>query len=326
MSNCEKIYHSIAINNEIEIDCFQNLLLSYLEYYGMNADELKFVWPYAFVKKEADENKWRIEHDDAISIERIRKYYNAKCEMKYFDNNERKIDIIRELLKKDQAVFVCIDEYYVPYHYNYIYLNQHGVHTVLVTKIDEENNLVQLVSSIPYFKGEITLDCFLNALESMQVNQWYCVLDENSFINPEKYVLDVYKREIVMSTEKVDKIILTEDILLYILDLKEENRAKNISELCKGTWGWKITKKGELLIEYIKNNYSRSPQLKEIVELIERLNSEWTRAYKLMYKSIISKKDEDLNKAINYLREECENEKILREKLLILIGEEKVYE
>ena len=54
MSNCEKIYHSIAINNEIEIDCFQNLLLSYLEYYGMNADELKFVWPYAFVKKEAD--------------------------------------------------------------------------------------------------------------------------------------------------------------------------------------------------------------------------------------------------------------------------------
>ena len=34
----------------------------------------------------------------------------------------------------------------------------------------------------------------------------------------------------------------------------------------------------------------------------------------------------DLNKAINYLREECENEKILREKLLILIGEEKVYE
>lgn len=319
MNNCDKVFDEIIINNEIEVDCFQNLLLDYLRCFNVRTDELKFIWPFRFVKKYNPQNKnWKIENEDAISLDRIRDMYNIQYKKEYFVREGNRLEVVRKYVDVGHPVFVCVDEYYIPYHYEHIFSKQHGVHTLLVTGIDLQNNIARVVSAIPYFKGNIPLKNLYNSLESKEVKQWFCILDMRYYANPDDIAI---KKNHDAFFEKANntEIIYSKNIAEYLLTTNDNEIFKRIEELCIGNWGWKITKKGELLIDYLKKVSNGCKECIDVADLIGEMNREWTIAFRLLFKSIYSKNINDINKAIDYLKNESQKEEVLRKKISKII-------
>lgn len=306
------IFENISIYNEVEVDCFQNLLISYLELYNADTNFLKICWPWKFESSFIEKNNkyyMTLNQYESISLKRISDIYHNEGIQVYF-NNENRILALIEHIKRYQAVFVCVDEYYIPYHYNHIFEKQHGLHTLLVTNIDLQKKIVQCVSSIPFFRGSVPLDLFEKAIYSPEIKEWFVYFKSHKFAN---HLNSTYKEIIQKEFALVklsDKIIYTKDFLNYLRGIDFNDC--DIDFLCKGTWGWKITAKGNLMIDVIKEIRPFNKNHFEIIDSIEQINLNWSKGYKLLFKTACSMNKKNLYRAIKYIESAYKMESALR--------------
>lgn len=305
------LFENINIFDVVEIDCFQNLLFSYLDHFKADTQLMKINWPWKFKKRtnKAAPHLITWELCDAVNLTKINDFYGNQGELIYFSDNENRSEILNECLKKYGAVFVCVNEYYVPYHFKHIFEKQHGLHTLLVTDINMKNGTVECVSSIPKFKGNIPLDYFEKAVSSQNVKEWYAFFRSNIFKKGSNISYnDILRAELQFDVSSSD-IIYTSDVLNY---LKETNGdLESLEYMCQGTWGWKITAKGNLLIDFFKNVDMFGKESDYICECIEKINYSWNKGFKLLFKYLCSKQMTFFTRAIEYIEETCEKEKKL---------------
>ncbi len=319
------IFENINVYNEIEVDCFQNLLLSYLQLFHADTNYLKICWPWTFERHFVEKNAKRymiLNQHESISLQRISDIYHNKGRQVYFDENADRASVLEEYLKQYQAVFLCIDEYYIGYHYKHVFEKQHGLHTLLVTNIDMEQKVVQGISSIPVFKGNIPLDYFEKALYSPEIKEWFVYFESNKFeTNPISSYKESMKKEFALEKSS-DNIIYTKDIITHLKGIDFHD--SDIEYLCEGTWGWKITAKGEMLIDFIEKEKPFNQKQSEIIEDIKNINLNWSKGYKLLFKFSCSKHEIFFKRAIEYIERAYETECQLQNTIFESIdGEEK---
>ena len=173
----EKELNSVAF--ESKIDCLQNLLIMLCKQNHLNVEALYFLWPWEFLYKVSNDNKLSIDITDVIDSEKLYKYFHVDFKQSFFENPEELLKQVVILVKNGTPVIVSTDQFYIPYHYQHIFGFEHGLHSVLLYKINQ-NNTVSCVSSIPQFVGSIEYSKIKKAILSDSVKHWCATTSFNS--------------------------------------------------------------------------------------------------------------------------------------------------
>lgn len=170
-------------------DCFQNAYGSIVSYLGLNpdlilADYLSFAYePQSgiagrnYLHKESTSVEFS-EEELNISLEyvhypettnfskredkEIEKIQDDKIRIIWYIEDDQHIAYLRmkELIDSEMPVVVVVDMYYMNYHK--AYLKEHGLHAVIVTGYNEEENFVELFDKYRIsgsdFAGRISID------------------------------------------------------------------------------------------------------------------------------------------------------------------------
>ena len=230
---------------EIEIDCTQNLLASLLEYYGYNIFLCGARWPWEFEYKKNDKH-WKetvIKLTKNFSKKSLKEIYDINLIHNYFENSKDLLYELNRLIQNNKFVLVAVDQYYVPYHYNYIYKKKHGINTVLITGYDEKERTYVCTSAIPYYVGNIKAEVIKECIDNL-TTYWMAYLDkpENGDLDKEKYVNNLFLKN--MESLYTDFKNNNPSSFFYSKDLfnvlKNNTNEIMLKKLVEGDWCWKI--------------------------------------------------------------------------------------
>lgn len=312
---------------ETELDCFQNLQISVLQYFDLETKYLGALWPWEFKFKYKNEHFIEIENTDSIDNNKMKSVYNAKLITEDISVFKEKKHKITSYLNDNIPVFLGMDQFHVPYHLPTLYQKKHGLHTTLLTANNDINEF-QCISAIPLYKGSISL----GAIEHGSLNKWFATLSLSDSRNPNSAfikgkfisILNIIKSKYDTDTSNINQHAYTLDII-YILEKMCESSsvdfAKKIEFLSSGTWGWKIGSKAKLLIEYLKmpELLSRGGNIVHCIDIITLINNEWIVAFRLLFKAIYSNTKMLVQKVISKLKDIVELEKCLLNLLISTI-------
>lgn len=295
---------------KLELDCYQNLLATFLVNNNFDVDYIGAVWPWEFLIENEEKDMYKVESTEIITADTLKDIYNIKLIYKEDKDHVKLINEVKSYLDKDIPVIVGIDQYYVHYHYKYIYKKQHGIHSVIVTDINEEENLVNCVDAIPNeYKGTMPYEEFFEGVKAKS-DPWYAVLEYpfGDLCVKKEQIFNLFVRKVKRAKEKYNnqidesKLCYTPHILKIVNDIIDcedlDNQLKMTEKLCDGVWGWQIDRKPMWTIEYLKTDYVKSKfsQWEECCELLEKNKKAWVAAYKYIFMATQSKKREAMLK------------------------------
>lgn len=289
---------------EPELDCLQNLYASLLQAHGLEVRYLGAIWPWEF-RYIGDHKKYQIENTRCVTQKRLKTLYGVDLLRYKPETTEMMWEEIQQLLKQGIAVVAEIDQYYVPYHYPYIYQKKHGVHFVLLLGYNSKTDVLDCIDTIPKYKGTLRREEFLDGIKS-NGRLWYSVIQfpqENRQIG-EKVVWQNFHVSIMglnrkyntqMEIQKVYTSFFISRLKYVLEDRESQTLLQELVYMCNGTWGWEVDRKGNWLIEYIRiTGKKKNTCFNELAELIRRNNQNWTLVFRLLFRESKRKPREEM--------------------------------
>ena len=237
-----------SVHIESKIDCLQNLLIMLCQKNHLNIEALYFLWPWEFLCKNSG-NDISIDLTDVVNSEKLHDYFRVDFKQLFFESAEELLKQVDMILKNGRSVVVSTDQFYIPYHYQHIFGFEHGLHSILLCKINEDET-VSCISSIPQFIGSVEYSKIKQAMLSNSIKHWYAItsFDVCQPISMQK-AWRKYRNKLKRIVEKDYKspICYTNEIynfLSSIWDLSANELKDELVKICSGTWGWQISRKG----------------------------------------------------------------------------------
>ena len=296
---------------ELELDCYQNLLVTLVSYYKYDVKYLGAIWPWQYVllsqQNEFENSILRLRNVICASYERLKQFYGIKVNIVNYDDYSDAWEQIKAYLDKSIPVIVEVDQYYVHYHFPYIYKKQHGIYFVLLTGYNDSCTEAYCVDAIPYYKGMISVNELIEGMRSSAVDKKFYILDlpANKVDCGEDFVysnlldslnqIKLSRSSSVSEVKLQKRIMLANDIICHINDWlikKDDVELKEfIKILCDGTWGWEVERIGKWFAAYVQMPYVRSvfAGWEECVDLVSKNNYDWMVAFRLLFKGGQSK-------------------------------------
>ncbi|MCI9541772.1 MAG: BtrH N-terminal domain-containing protein [Lachnospiraceae bacterium] len=161
----EYLQQSISILDGIESFCYQNCLRIVLQFQGLRNSELYLNAALSFGFDKSKEELVTRQHIRSLlppfsKCVKRKEYLEEVLAEKIFEDN---IDYIK---KNKNAIIVGVDTYYLEYASNY--MKNHARHTLVLCGYNQSTRKVQVIDWYPpwYYKGEVSLEAFLNARAS----------------------------------------------------------------------------------------------------------------------------------------------------------------
>ncbi|MNI23134.1 hypothetical protein D3C73_767070 [compost metagenome] len=314
----------ISTLSKPELDCYQNLVASLIQDSGYCTEFLGAVWPWEFARKsEQYESVIRLVDTEPVNLNSLKNLYNINMNTIFPVDVEAAWDDIKNKLDEAIPVIVNFDQFYAHYHYPHIYGKQHGEHAVMLLRYEDKSELVDCVSSIPFYKGTMHYNqLFMGMKEVSELSYTVLAFGDKNLIKSKysvwrefliliKQLRQAYTESLHQDSENEMiyapgfKRLLEELILLDDQELSETLRI-----LCTGTWGWHIDRRCKWTINFIllfKTN-SNEEQLTRIIELLEENNRDWILVYRFLFKSSQTLKKNELYNTVERLERIIERE------------------
>lgn len=313
-------YNKIESICDFSIDCKQGLYLSMLHCFGKTIFYTGARWPWTFYYKpsldsfDIEANKV-IDIVNLLTIDSIKKLYNIDLEYHFFYDYTDMVKYIRYSISNDIPVIVNSDQYYIPYHYEHIYLHKHGLHATLLLGYDDNKGEVFCFSVTPKYKGVITQKVLRESIKNSSIlwcatlknniEPWIEKNDETVFENFQNNIREVAMRYTKFSPRHLESNmkIYTKDILFLLLEysnLNDDEVYENFKKLCDGRWGWEINTNINLFIKYLLSDYvnSKYRNTSDVLQTIEEYKIKWDITYRKMFKMLI-RKPRNINKEVD---------------------------
>lgn len=307
---------------EMKLDCFQNLIITMLNYYNVNIDFLGATWPWLF-EKDYVNKEVAIVNKIICNNERMKTLYNISLVQKTFDLN-----ITADIRKivTDMPIIVNLDQYYVPHHYPHIFNKQHGRHSLLLLNFDQ-NQGVFCLDTMPEYKGFIDCESLAMGIKSFPYkfgHLKYCWLESEKInYKSDQETLFIYFSQLLKATYEINNLsshksdLGLKNILNIVKEMDEDGEIKLnklLDRLLQGTWIWEVNRSPNWLIKYLKTDYVTkmlgTNNIEATTERIADVNNKVALAFKVLYKYLVSKRISDFVKGkqllINAQREENE--------------------
>jgi hypothetical protein len=318
---------------ELELDCVQNLFATLLMNYGFELRYLGAAWPWEFNWNAKDQEMWkplRLMASKCVSKERMMSLYHASAVYHYPGSESEVMNYILEYSRRHIPVIVCVDQFYVPYHYPYIYQQRHGLHTTMITGEGKTADSFTCISAIPVYQGDYSMTDLKQGIAACNV-KWLSVLEckdmgqaakegdvYQEFITRLTQVRQNYEESAAVSGKCYAPWIIC--ILQELLQQKDiEEIRRELELICDGTWGWTVDRKGAWLNSYLAMTEvkARNSSVMETLPLVEANSNNWMVAYRLLFKASQSKDvRKPIIKAIEKLQIIVEQEKGILERLI----------
>jgi hypothetical protein len=317
--NITSFYDNIVSECDFPIDCKQGLYLSLLGCLGKNISYAGATWPWTFYfKPRLDafdiEAKQLIDIKNALTTDSIKEIFDVELTYYYFTEYAEVIKCIYQNIKKDIPVIVNTDQYYIPYHKEFIYQHIHGLHATLLMGYNDEKEEALCFSVTPEYKGVIPYNELYESIINSAI-LWCAVMkpgvtgadektDEDVFLHFQRdidKVLRNYEGD-EKSLLEPNKQIYTKDILSAFSQCSEEDDEDtyhNLKALCGGRWGWEINTNINLFMKYLQTVYVRGQykDIYNILRLIADYQQKWNLTYRKMYK-MLRRRPQDIKKEI----------------------------
>ena len=307
---------------EMKLDCFQNLIITILNYYNVNIDFLGATWPWLF-EKDYVNKEVAIVNKIICNNERMKTLYNISLVQKTFDLN-----ITADIRKivADMPIIVNLDHYYVPHHYPHIFNKQHGRHSLLLLNFDQKQGVFCL-DTMPEYKGFIDCESLAMGIKSFPYKFGYlkyCWLESEKInYKSDQETLFIYFSQLLKATYEINNLsshksdLGLKNILNIVKEMDEDGEIKlneSLDRLLQGTWIWEVNRSPNWLIKYLKTDYVTkmlgTNNIEATTERIADVNNKVALAFKVLYKYLVSKRISDFVKGkqllINAQREENE--------------------
>lgn len=313
-------YNEIENICDFPIDCKQGLYLSLLKCLGENTSYTGARWPWIFYYKprldsfDIEANKL-IDIVNLLTKDSIKKLFNVDLEYHYFNDYADMMKCIRDNILNDNPVIVNTDQYYIPYHYEYIYSHKHGLHATLLMGYDDDKEEYCCFSVTPEYKGIISYNDLSKSINNSSI-LWCSLLKKSnqSYIEKsDKIIFEDFQENIheVLTEYNSDDTqhlepnmqIYTKNILFVFsecIDLNDDKTYENFQSLCDGRWGWEINVNVSLFAKYMLTNYvsHQYENISSILCTIEEYKLKWDLAYRKMFK-MLKRKPKDIKKEID---------------------------
>ena len=311
-----------------KLDCYQNMLVTLLNYYNCKIDLLGSVWPWQFTYRKID-NRMQIMSKHIATDKNIELLFGFKVIREYFDITMIKTSLIEKL--KHGPVIINLDQYYVPHHFVHIYQKEHGQHSLLIVHYNAIQDQFYCVDSFPEYSGVIEYRFLEEGIIQYpfdNVKHQYSTLRKNTCIDV-KHEEEVYNDfieslKVFQANFPADKTFS----LPYILqELKRYQTNYNstyfwdwLNEFLRGTWIWELDRMPPWTIDYLlSQQVKRISKVNEVCEHINICNKMLVSSTRILYKSAIIKSVSNLNRGIELLDETVR----MQEKTIALILENK---
>lgn len=315
--NITSFYENIVNECDFPIDCKQGIYLSLLGCLGKNVAYAGAIWPWTFYyKPRFDAFDIRanllIDIKNALTIDSIKENSNVELVYYFFNKYTEMMKCIYQNIKRDIPIIVNTDQYYVPYHKEFIYRRIHGLHAMLLMGYNDEKAEALCFSVTPEYKGAIPYNELYESIKNSAV-LWCAVMKPGISVADEKTdedVFDHFQQEIDKVLREYEenkkpllepnKQIYTKDILTVFSQCSEtddENTFQNLKVLCDGRWGWEINTNINLFVKYLQTVYvsGQYRNISNILKMIAEYQQKWNIIYRKMYKGL-RKRPQDIKK------------------------------
>lgn len=313
-------FTNIEPYTELELDCYQNLLVSLISYYKYDIRNLGAIWPWQFVMwlpiPVDNYDEIRMSSTECVIPERLKYLYNIEMKVSYLDNAGLRWAATKRNIAQGIPVIVGFDQYYAPYHYPHIYQKQHGDHAVLVIGYDDAGRQVSLVSAIPKYKGTMPYEVFFKgihgALEpaciTLSFGETKSTLNRfeiwAGFIDLVNQIKQSYQEPWKPASNEYSYTPAIKRALEQVARLDDDQIIRILSKFCDGTWGWHIHRKCQWTIRFLLKYRELFVErdLQNIVNYFEENNREWELVFRFLFKVLQSRKRSILDNVINRLK------------------------
>lgn len=317
------------------MDCFQNLILTFLYYQNCNVNLVGSTWPWKFYIFEGQ----NIINNYFVSQKALMHFYG-------YDLLENKIeddDILSSItnaLQKD-CIIVNTDQYFIKHHYKDIYQKLHGEHSLILLNYNKTMNSFFGIGVMPEFKGYIEQQEIVDGIKSfpndnrghmsyywLSRNEQYRVKSEKviffDFINELKEIKKNRKCNLEHNDMALKVEVMNLKELYYMFKTSftsDEIAFKNwYGKISKDRWYWEIDRVGKCYLAYMNTGYVKkmynSIQWNEIITLTSKINDDISIAFKHMYKYYLTGKEQLYINGLDILKNSIDLEKTLIDMVL----------
>lgn len=305
---------------KVVLDCNQNLILTLLDAYEQPVSRLGAKWPWRFIVTGTA--FLTVNNSYMLTTEWVESVLPVVFEYKKLSESYPLDDL--NLLLQKQPVIVNVDEFHIPHHYKYIYKKQHGLHSMLVTK-KNENESYNIIDCVPLYHGEIDsliLDKAVHALPSDTLRYRVKYIKPAICSEAEYDMERLYRNFIhsILNEEVVESDVCSlEEIVRKIEEsLEGYQYEKVIKCICDGYWIWQVDRNANLTMLYMQENLSQrwGGNTEEICYDMAILNQKLSISFKKLYRASLAGSPADFREVIKALRENVLQEKKLIEKIM----------
>lgn len=290
------ILHNLVPYSEKKLDCYQNMLVTILANEGCDLNLLGAMLPWRYYRRGVS---GEIANCYIASDSTVEEVYGYEVRRQIFQLGSIVENLIDAL--SNGPVIVNVDQFYIPHHYVHIYQKQHGQHSLLITGYNKQKNIFYCVDAFPQYTGEISCGVLETAIKNFPFE--YVKMEYSTVAQIERVVksTDEILKGFVKSSrayrEYEDKGVFSNRAILELFDeiatLSDLCFYEELNSVCSGTWIWEMDRTVHWTISYINTEYVRKVYGDENIKLLEKLllqcNAICVGAYRLIYKSLVSK-------------------------------------
>lgn len=311
--------YNIEDTIELNLNCYQNMVVALLNNAGCDITLLGAVPPWIFYKRDGSGEIVNYYIADKNIVESL---YGYTIKKQNFESD----NIIETLILNlnEHPLIVNVDQFYVSHHYPHIFQKQHGEHSFIVNGYDKSKRKFFCVDSIPKYTGEISFEALELAIKNfpaIQRDKQYGFIEKinNTKIdNIELFNNFVKLSKAYMNNNHTNVYFSNFANVLFINKLicgQNKDIFSEIKNLLKGVWMWELDRTATWTIRYLNTQYVKQIYGEERVNCLSKqileCNLKVVAAYRILYKSTITKSMEELMRGVNKLKEAVEMQEVI---------------
>lgn len=208
-------------------DCFQDIIITLCEYWGIKYD-LFFCESLNFrFQKEYGKNIGEcLESERKTTYDLAEKYHGLVIEYKKFNSSLESLNYILNNINADNFFAIYLDAFYTPWHPHGSYRTNHGDHACLVVGYDQDQSLlycvdpvyspkIEKLSHIDFFDGNSGQIFLFKKNDPVEIHS----TDYDIIVSRIKYVIE--------NNNRIQDILVLADSFIKEFDIN--NESKNIT-------------------------------------------------------------------------------------------------
>lgn len=313
------------------VDCYQNMILTVLDFWRCNIKLIGAQWPWTYYIKDEYTDNPIVKNKYLIDKQKLKDIYNLDLEKVKLKND--KVQIMEDILHYLDIcpIIINIDQYMVPYHYPHIYGKQHGPHSLMLYGYEKRKQVFRCVDSIPKFKGEIPVDTIIEGMQSFpgevggklsisfirDCTHMFCkdITDVLKFF---VHSLLIPENDYIGSVEHIRNILCIQRQML-----PDDSFFNWAVQFCKGTWIWEADHNGNFFVYFLEcvRDETMVQDFAPIIEKASKLNLDINITFKKLYKAIFTRRISAIDDVLLQLENCIKAEENLKKNILEIWGD-----